>query len=146
MTEKIWTISKLYLRCQLSVQAEIKESCDPQSKAELKYKSTTTMVSPASVVVKLTLKTFKRSDAVFWRVLWSALVLVPEPILPIRRIRKLCRAPEPPGAPLLSKLISFYFHFRIWSTAMKTQMTIYCNAVLSPFLCKNQSNHVTWMS
>ncbi len=29
---------------------------------------------------------------------------------------------------------------------MKTRMIIYCNAVLSPFLRKNQSNHVTWMS
>ncbi len=31
----------------------------------------------------------------------------PEPILPKRRIRKLRRAPETPGGPLHSKMISF---------------------------------------
>ncbi len=31
----------------------------------------------------------------------------PEPILPILRIRKLRRAPETPGGPLHSKMISF---------------------------------------
>ncbi len=39
----------------------------------------------------------------------------------------------------------FIFRFRIWPAAMKTWMIIYCNAVLLPFLHKNQSNHVTWM-
>ncbi len=38
------------------------------------------------------------------------------------------------------------FHFLIWPAAMKTWMIIYCNAVLSPFLCEKQSNHVMWMS
>ncbi len=37
----------------------------------------------------------------------TGFVVQAEPILPIRRIRKLCRAPETPGAPLLPKMFSF---------------------------------------
>ncbi len=68
-----------------------------------------------------------------------------EPILPIRRIHKLRRAPETPGGPLALKDDLIIVLFWIWPLAMKTWMIIYCNAALSPFLCKNQSNHVTWM-
>ncbi len=43
-----------------------------------------------------------------------------ELILPIRRIRKLRRAPETAGGPLLSKMFSFYFSFLIWPAIMET--------------------------
>ncbi len=64
-------------------------------------------------------------------------IMTSEPILSICRIHKLHGAPETPGAPLLPKMFSFWFRFRIWSTAMKRWMIIYCNAMLSPFLRKN---------
>ncbi len=55
-----------------------------------------------------------------------------EPILPIHRKRKLCRAPETPGGPLALKDVFI--------------LVVYCNVALSPFLRKNLSNHVTLMS
>ncbi len=39
-----------------------------------------------------------------------------------------------------------WFHLSFVLAAMETWMIIYCNAVLSPFLRKNLSNNVTWMS
>ncbi len=68
----------------------------------------------------------------------------PEPILPIRRIHKLRRAPKHQGTPLLSKMISFEFLFLNWPAAMKTWMLIYCNALLSPFLHKMYSAFFTF--
>ncbi len=43
------------------------------------------------------------------------LLVEPEPILPIRRIRKLRRAPETPGGPLASKDVLILVLF--WSLA-----------------------------
>ncbi len=68
-----------------------------------------------------------------------------EPILPKRRIHKLQRAPETPGGPLALKYVLILVWFWIWPAAMKTWIMIYCNAVLSPFLRNNLSNHVTWL-
>ncbi len=71
---------------------------------------------------------------------------VEEPILPIRKICKLPRAPETPGGPLALKDVSILVSFWVWPAVMKTWMIIYFNAVRCHALpCKNQSNQVTWM-
>ncbi len=44
-------------------------------------------------------------NSVLILILESMLSFLPEPILPVRRIRKLRRAPETPGGRLLSKMI-----------------------------------------
>ncbi len=52
-----------------------------------------------------------------------------EPILPICRLRKLRKSPETPGSPLLPKIFSFKFRFRVWPEVMKTWIIIHFNAV-----------------
>ncbi len=56
-----------------------------------------------------------------------------------------CVRPPKHQGPLALKGEFILVSFWIWPAAMKAWMIIYCNAVLSPFLRKNQSNHVTWM-
>ncbi len=92
-----------------------------------------------------------RSSALLWFYHIQSVVLEqhlqqPEPIFPIRRIRKLRRGPETPGGPLALKEDFILVSFWVGPAAMKTWMIIYCNVVLSPFLCEKQSNNVTWKS
>ncbi len=68
-----------------------------------------------------------------------------EPILPIRRIRKLRRAPETPGDPLALKYDLILVVFFIMPTAMKTWWFIVMQYGRRPFYVTNLSNHVTWM-
>lgn len=42
-----------------------------KSKAELRSNSTKAMISPASAVIKISLRTFRRADSVLWRGLYS---------------------------------------------------------------------------
>ncbi len=60
-----------------------------------------------------------------------------EPILPIHKVLKLSRYPEIPGDPFALKddlILVLFFNLACGYENMN---------VVSPFLCKNQSNHVT---